>query len=538
MRNSINKKMQQVVILNVLLGIITIPVNIVIASSLANAVSAMAKEDWNLSIHNTKLFVVFTVAGLLITIFKKTAITRLSSMAKQAYRQSLYDRFFCGNLSTYKTEPGSFTTIFRRDLQQVCSYYTDTLPGFIVAAIGLFSYMVYMCIVLKGTLFAICMLGLGCLSLLQPIILEKFLIKNFIAADKAEAELTQHIVAGREGFVTLKLYKLHEWFMEKYRPKQKAYWKAGVKASASGTFNNAMEDMNRFLQTLGLVSVLGWAILKKWTTFEVAIEIFVLSSSVYAYITTVLHIKKNNAQYRGAMKQINKYLPDQEEMVPAGITAEETVALCLSDINYQIGDKVLMEKLSLTVYPGEKCLLRGENGAGKSTLLSIIQGETVPHKGIISFNGKINDCGIKGTRNCVAYCPQAAPQISCTPRELYEKVLRNSTSVSESLLREYIEEFEVSEEDLNKSMNRLSGGTQKKVILCLALAKQVPILLLDEPEAMLDSRTIEKLCNIIDQQSRTIILVTHNHLFDKFFDSVLTFENRQIYKTKNIVKKE
>lgn len=537
MRNSINKKMQQVVNLNVLLGIITIPVNIVIASSLASAVSAMAREDWQLGIYNTKLFVVFSVVWLLIMIFKKTAITRLASKAKQAFRQSLYDRFFCGNLSTYKTEPGSFTTIFRRDLQQVCSYYTDTLPGFIVAAVGFFFYMVYVCIVLKGTLFAICMIGLGCLSLLQPIILEKFLIKNFIAADKAEAELTQHIVAGREGFVTLKLYKLHEWFMEKYRPKQKAYWKAGVKASASGTFNNAMEDMNRFLQTLGLVSVLGWAILKKWTTFEVAIEIYVLSSSIYAYITTILHIKKNKAQYCGAMRQINKYLPDQEKMMSENLAVEETMELRLSEIDYQIGDKVLMENLSLAVYPGEKCLLCGENGAGKSTLLSIIQGETVPQKGSITFNGKRSDSGIKSTRNCVAYCPQTAPQISCTPRELYERVLRNSPMVSELLLAKYIKEFEVSEDDLNKPMNCLSGGTQKKVILCLALAKQVPILLLDEPEAMLDSKAIEKLCNIIAQQSRTIILVTHNHLFDKFVDSVLTLENRQICKRKNVVKK-
>jgi len=213
--NGIGTRMNQIVNLNVLLGIIGIPINIMIAVSLANAVSAAASADWDQGIYNTGVFALFTAAGLFITIFKKTVVARLTSKAKQNYRQELYQRFFSGNLSTYKSEPGIFTTLFRRDLPQVCAYYTDTLPHFIVSAVGFLAYMIYVCVVLRGTLFAIGMILLGAFSLLQPIILEKFLIKNFIAADKAEGELSQHLVAGREGFVALKLYKLHEWFMER-----------------------------------------------------------------------------------------------------------------------------------------------------------------------------------------------------------------------------------------------------------------------------------------------------------------------------------
>ena len=208
--NGIGTKMKQIVNLNVMLGIIGIPINIMIAASLANAVSAAANADWDQGIYNTKIFALFTVVALLVTIFKKTAVATLASRAKQTCRQELYQRFFSGNLSAYKTEPGSFTTLFRRDLQQVCAYYTDTLPHFIVSVVGFVAYMIYVCVVLKGAMFAIGIILLGALSLLQPIILEKFLIKNFIAADKAEGELSQHLVAGREGFVTLKLYKLYE----------------------------------------------------------------------------------------------------------------------------------------------------------------------------------------------------------------------------------------------------------------------------------------------------------------------------------------
>ena len=85
--NGIGTRMNQIVNLNVLLGIIGIPINIMIAVSLANAVSAAASADWDQGIYNTGVFALFTAAGLFITIFKKTVVARLTSKAKQNYRQ-------------------------------------------------------------------------------------------------------------------------------------------------------------------------------------------------------------------------------------------------------------------------------------------------------------------------------------------------------------------------------------------------------------------------------------------------------------------
>lgn len=530
MRINTNKQMTQVAFLNVLVGILTIPTNIVIASSLAQAVSALAssnRESWLLY---TTVFSIFTVVRLLLTIFTKTYITRLRNNAAQSYKQSLYLRFMRGTSSLHQSEPTRFTTLFRRDAQQVSTYYAETLPNFMVSGIGFVSYTLYICLALEGVWFAVCMVVFGLLSLLQPIILEKFLVRNFIEADQAEAVMAQHLTSGLEGYATLKMLKLHEWFMNKYRPLQKVFWRVGVRASAAGTFNHTMEDINRFLQTLGLVFVLGWAMLNQWTTFAIAMQIFLLSSNVYSYIAKLFQIKSDTATCRAALSQIDMYLTTEKTASKALPTPTGALEIYVFDLCYETVGKSLMEHIDFTIASGEKCLVRGENGSGKSTLLALLMGQIKPTSGQIMINSE--PVLLDGTRlrNWIAYCPQAVPAMHCTARELYDHVMAAQPAVSKELLEMYSKELALRDDDLEKLISDLSGGTQKKVALCLALAKQAPLLLLDEPEAMLDQRAAEGLLRILHKQNRTMLIVSHSLLFDDLVDSHITFENRQVRK--------
>ncbi len=527
-----HKRLKQVALWNIILGVADVPANIAAASSLSAAISAISSGSRNLCLHYTALFAGSAFLKLILLIFRKTYIALLSNKAEQGYRQSLYQRFMQEGSSLHKTEPASYTTVFRRDAQQVSSYYSEILPAFGTSLISLAAYMLYICIVLNGFFFAVCMVALGLLSLLQPIILEKFLFKNFIAADQAESTLTQHLVTGQEGFAAMKLFHLHEWFMNKYHSKQRIYRHAGILASASGTFNNTMTDINRFLQTLGLVSILGWTILKGWTSFDVALQIFILSSNIYPYITKIFHIKQDSAAYHAALQQINKYLqpPENRKAQPPTSTGS-WAGLCVSGLCYEVNGNVLMEQVVFTLTPGEKCLLQGANGSGKSTLLALIMGELQPSKGSITLNNASGSYDASLIRSSIAYCPQTAPALHCTPKELFDNVLCRQNTISEQLLYEYAEKLGLCKGDMEKPINQLSGGTQKKAVLSIALAKQSPLLLLNEPEVMLDQKATENLLDILHRQERTMLIVTHHHIYGGIADSLLTFKNQQLIKT-------
>lgn len=532
LRFSEHKKMNQIALWNIILGVVDVPVNIVVASSLASAMAAVVAGSRDLCLHHMAVFIGFTFLKLMFSVFKKTYIALLSNRAEQDYRQSLYQRFMLENSSLHKTEPASYTTVFRRDAQQVFSYYSEILPSFGSSVISLIAYMLYICFALDGLLFAACMMAFGLLSLLQPIILEKFLFKNFIAADQAESTLTQHLVTGQEGFAAMKLFHLHKWFMDQYLSKQKSYRRAGILASASGTFNNTMLDINRFLQTLGLVSILGWSILNGWTNFNAALQIFLLSSNVYPYITKIFHIRQDSAAYHAALQQINKYLQPQKEIrgqVPS--STDFATGLCVSGLCYEVDGNALIEQSAFTLSPGEKCLLRGDNGSGKSTLLALLLGELEPSKGTITLNNEPISFNAACVRSCIAYCPQTAPILHCTPKKLFENALDRQDAISGQLLYEYAEKLGLDKTDMEKPIDRLSGGTQKKVVLSMALAKRSPLLLLDEPEAMLDHKAVESLLAILHGQVRTMLIVTHHHIYEGIADSLLTIENRKILKT-------
>lgn len=70
----------------------------------------------------------------------------------------------------------------------------------------------------------------------------------------------------------------------------------------------------------------------------------------------------------------------------------------------------------------------------------------------------------------------------------------------------------------------------EKVLLCMAFAKRAPLLLLDEPEAMLDQKALEGLLRIIEKQTSTMLIVTHSQIYEEFVDSVMTLQEQHLSK--------
>ena len=87
-----NKEMNWLAFWKCLLGVVSIPINLRIASSLANAVSAMADGTYQGCFHYVMVFGAFTILRLTILVIKKSSIARLTGTASQAFRQSLYKK--------------------------------------------------------------------------------------------------------------------------------------------------------------------------------------------------------------------------------------------------------------------------------------------------------------------------------------------------------------------------------------------------------------------------------------------------------------
>ena len=165
-----------------------------------------------------------------------------------------------------------------------------------------------------------------------------------------------------------------------------------------------------------------------------------------------------------------------------------------------------LDRVSLTVAPGEFTCLVGASGCGKSTLLSLVAGLDQPTAGSISTEG----------RRVTLMFQEPALFPWLTAARNVELALR-ARGVPKAQRRERCAEL-LDLVDLGgfggKRPHELSGGMRQRVALARALAHDADVLLMDEPFGALDAMTRdllhEELDRIWQQQTLTILFVTHN----------------------------
>ncbi len=204
--------------------------------------------------------------------------------------------------------------------------------------------------------------------------------------------------------------------------------------------------------------------------------------------------------------------------------------LTVENLTKSFGDKLLFENISFGINAGQKSALIARNGYGKSTLLNIIMTaagqkgyNTLQDSGKITFRGDLK----------LAYLPQS-PEAYPTQlvRDFVYNVQRTETEDSwtfEQRMEEILSRMKV-DFLLDRQMDTLSGGEQKKVALCRLLMDDCNLLILDEPTNHLDIDMIEWLEEFLSRQRLAILMVTHDRYFlDNVCDNIFELDNSRLY---------
>lgn len=197
---------------------------------------------------------------------------------------------------------------------------------------------------------------------------------------------------------------------------------------------------------------------------------------------------------------------------------EEAVLIVqLTNINkiYQSkdGETQALKDVSLSIEKGEFISIVGPSGCGKSTLLSIIAGLEQPDGGEIFINGQ----RLEGITPQIGYMPQKDRLFEWRSIKgnvtLGLEIQKIKKGAHLKRTQELLERYGLSE-FADKVPSQLSGGMRQRCALIRTLAADPEILLLDEPFSALDYQTrlsvSEDISNIIRQEQKTAILVTHD----------------------------
>ncbi len=204
--------------------------------------------------------------------------------------------------------------------------------------------------------------------------------------------------------------------------------------------------------------------------------------------------------------------------------------LTVENLTKSFGDKLLFEDISFGINAGQKSALIARNGYGKSTLLNILMTaygqrgyNTLQDSGKITFRNDLR----------LAYLPQSP---EAYPHQLVRDFVYDiqrpeteETWVFEQRVAEILSRMKM-DDLLDRSIETLSGGEQKKAALCRLLMDDCNLLILDEPTNHLDIEMIEWLEDFLSRQRLALLMVTHDRYFlDNVCDNIFELDNARLY---------
>ena len=230
----------------------------------------------------------------------------------------------------------------------------------------------------------------------------------------------------------------------------------------------------------------------------------------------------------------------------------------MQKVRKAVGDKVILDDVTLAFYPGAKIGVVGPNGAGKSTVLKMMAGLDQPSNGDAKLSPGYS-VGILMQEPQLDETKTVKENVEDGVRELMDTLHRyndlnekmgepdadfDAIMVEQAPLMDMIEAKNGWEIDSlieqamdalrcpppDEKVDHLSGGERRRVALCKLLLEAPDLLLLDEPTNHLDAESVEWLENHLARYAGAVLAVTHDRYFlDNVAEWILELDRGRAY---------
>jgi ATP-binding cassette subfamily C protein len=199
----------------------------------------------------------------------------------------------------------------------------------------------------------------------------------------------------------------------------------------------------------------------------------------------------------------------------------------------------LIKRISLRIEPGETVAMIGPSRAGKSTLARLIVGAIKPHAGIIRIDGAdIQNFDSDQLGRHIGYLSQ---EVELFPGTIADNISRFDPDADDAVIVRAAEVAETHKLILSQKNGyatqigatgvRLSGGERQRIGLARSFYRDPEIMMLDEPNANLDSegeQALERAVLNAKQRGKTVLLITHRPSIAAKCDRILMLRDGAI----------
>ncbi|WOG98667.1 hypothetical protein DCAR_0418011 [Daucus carota subsp. sativus] len=207
-------------------------------------------------------------------------------------------------------------------------------------------------------------------------------------------------------------------------------------------------------------------------------------------------------------------------------------------------EKIILNGITGSVFPGEMLAMLGPSGSGKTTLLTALGGRLGGKlSGTITFNGKPFSNSMKRNTGFVTQDDVMYPHLTVTETLVYTALLRLPGSITKEEKVTHAQAV-ITQLGLTKCKNSIigdallrgvSGGERKRVSIGQEMLINPSVLFLDEPTSGLDSTTAQRIVSTLwdlANGGRTVVMTIHqpsSRLFYMFHKVLLLSEGNTMY---------
>ncbi|MFI8320990.1 ABC transporter ATP-binding protein [Streptomyces sp. NPDC085529] len=202
--------------------------------------------------------------------------------------------------------------------------------------------------------------------------------------------------------------------------------------------------------------------------------------------------------------------------------SHKTVAVEVRNLRYSVGDRSLLDGVTLDVPAGASVAVTGPSGSGKTTFLCCLNGLISPSSGEVRVGGLDIAQASAGERaalrlrtvGTVYQFGELIPELSPLENAALPVLLAGGSAKSAYAdAQQLLDELGVQGAS-SKTTAALSGGERQRVAVARALIGRPSVVLADEPTGSLDQRTGDVVADLLfglpDRFGCALIVVTHN----------------------------
>ncbi|OOF79629.1 type I secretion system permease/ATPase [Rodentibacter caecimuris] len=406
--------------------------------------------------------------------------------------------------------------------------------------------------------FVIYLVG-GKLALVPLVIIPTVIIVGIAIQPKLAAKINESmregsqrqglIVEALDGIETLKANNATNWAQQRwdmYTAKTSASQiKVKDLSNFVVNFSVALQQLNTvFLVILGTYLIHSQDEASR-ITMGALIASVILSGRALAPLSQIAGLATRFQQARLALKGVDDIInrPIERDAQRKYITLKQVQGkLNFNNVNFQYNKESAnaLNKVNITIQPGEKVAILGRVGSGKSTLLKLASGLYEPQSGGVTLdNVDLRQIDPNYVRNQISLLGQAPRLFLGTLRENLDIARTDNFSSDQELvnaLRRFGLETLVNSHPrgldmpLGENGQGLSGGQKQLVALARLTIKDPQVVLLDEPTSDLDQGSEEMVLQALGHwvRNRTMIVVTHRMQVLKLVSRVIVMENGKV----------